>query len=122
MYYRRLYNTTNTTYSRPAKDTKFFPQQAGKNCRCRMRVTYNCSFLLHEAGSFVPTFLILVRTCWQEELLDGAPTGCKALVNTMENLSGKHFFSGCIALLKNFIELHRENSTCSAYSQIPQVL
>jgi hypothetical protein len=87
-----------------------------------MRATYNCSFLLHAADSFVPTFLILVSTRWQEGFLDGAPTGSKALVNTMENLTGKHFFSGCIALLKKFIGLQRENSACSAHSQIPQVL
>jgi hypothetical protein len=87
-----------------------------------MRSTYNCSFLLHAADSFVPAFLILVRTCWQEGFIDGAPTGSKALVNTMEKLTEKRFFSSCIALLKKFIGLQRENSTCSAHSQLSQVL
>jgi len=63
-----------------------------------------------------------VRPCWQEGFLDAAPTGSKALVNTMEKLTGKHFLSGCIALLKKFIGLQRENSNFSLHSQMPQVL
>jgi hypothetical protein len=64
--------------------------------------------MLYEADSFVPTFIILVFTCWQEGLLDRAPTGCKALVNTMEKLTGKHFFSGCIVLLKNSLDYNQK--------------
>jgi hypothetical protein len=56
-----------------------------------MRANYNCSFLLHAADSFVPIFLILVRTCWQEGFIDGAPTGNKALVNTLKKINGKAF-------------------------------
>jgi hypothetical protein len=92
MCYWRLYNTKNTTYRRPATDdAKLFPQQARKNCRCRIRATYINNFLLQAADSFVPAFIILVCTCWQEGLLDGAPTGCKAFVNTMEKWTGKAF-------------------------------
>ena len=56
-----------------------------------MRATYISSFLLYAADSFVPTFIIFVCTCWQEGLLDGAPTGCKALVNTMKKFNEKAF-------------------------------
>jgi hypothetical protein len=98
----------NKTYRSTAKDdTNFFPQEAGKKLPVQEESNLQLQFLflLHAVDSFVPTFLILVRTCWQEGLLDGAPTGCKSLVNTMEKLRGHHFFSSCSALLKKFIGL-----------------
>jgi len=123
MYYWRIYNMNNTTYRRTAKKRNKILSTRGRKQllvqdegHLKLQFSVACSWSFCSSVSHTCVHMLAGRLSWS------SPHRMQGSCKHNGKINAKAFLQWWHFLLKMFIGLQREKSTCSSHSQIRQVL